>query len=53
MVINTVGIVGVVPPKGLVLPFMSYGASAVLFHTMSVAILLRIGMETYRESRSS
>jgi cell division protein FtsW len=48
VIVNTGVIAGLVPPKGLVLPFMSYGASAVLFHTMAVAILLRIGMENHR-----
>lgn len=48
VIVNTGVIAGLVPPKGLVLPFMSYGASAVLFHTMAIAILLRIGMENRR-----
>jgi len=39
-----IGVVGgVFPTKGLVLPFVSYGASAVAVHTLCVGILLRIG----------
>lgn len=45
VVINTGVIGGLVPPKGLVLPFMSYGASAMLANLVEVAILLRIARE--------
>ncbi|NCG22325.1 MAG: FtsW/RodA/SpoVE family cell cycle protein, partial [Rhodobacterales bacterium] len=46
-IIINVGVVGgLMPPKGLVLPFLSYGASAVMVHAFCVGILLRIGMET-------
>ena len=45
--IINIGVVGgVLPAKGLVLPFLSYGASAVLCHAMCVGVLLRIGMES-------
>ena len=43
-IINMGVVAGLVPPKGLVLPFLSYGASAALFHTMCIGILLRISM---------
>ena len=33
---------GLLPAKGLVLPFLSYGASAVVIHCICVGILLRI-----------
>jgi cell division protein FtsW len=45
-VINLGVVVGWLPAKGLVLPFMSYGASAITMHTMCVALLLRIGLES-------
>ncbi|MEQ1568937.1 MAG: putative peptidoglycan glycosyltransferase FtsW [Myxococcota bacterium] len=35
---------GLLPAKGLVLPFLSYGASAVMVHTACVGLLLRIGL---------
>lgn len=35
-------VMGVVPPKGLVLPFMSYGASAIIAHLMCVGLLLNV-----------
>ncbi|HMV67835.1 MAG TPA: putative peptidoglycan glycosyltransferase FtsW [Myxococcota bacterium] len=48
VVINTGVIGGLVPPKGLVLPFMSYGASAMLANLIEVAILMRIARENQR-----
>lgn len=47
-IINMGVVGGLIPPKGLVLPFLSYGASAALFHTMCVGILLRVAMEAGR-----
>ena len=44
-VINLGVVVGFLPAKGLVLPFLSYGASAITVHTVCVAMLLRIGRE--------
>jgi cell division protein FtsW len=38
-------IMGLVPPKGLVLPFMSYGASALVAHLWSMGILLSVSGE--------
>lgn len=35
-------VMGVVPPKGLVLPFMSYGSSAIIAHLMCVGLLLNV-----------
>jgi len=48
-IINMGVVAGLVPPKGLVLPFLSYGASAALFHTMCIGILLRISMASNPE----
>jgi cell division protein FtsW len=51
-VIINVGVIGgLMPAKGLVLPFMSYGASAVIFNVIAVGILARIGLETRRQER--
>ena len=36
---------GALPTKGLTLPFMSYGGSAILFNTLVIAIVLRIDFE--------
>lgn len=36
---------GALPTKGLTLPFMSYGGSAILLNTMVMAIVLRIDFE--------
>ncbi len=52
-IINMGVVAGLVPPKGLVLPFLSYGASAALFHTMCIGILLRISMEQGREGEET
>ncbi len=38
-------ILGLVPPKGLVLPFMSYGASALIAHLWCVGVLLTVSAE--------
>jgi cell division protein FtsW len=51
--IINVGVVGgVLPAKGLVLPFLSYGASAVVVHTLCVGVLLRISLEAARATRA-
>ncbi len=42
-------IMGLVPPKGLVLPFMSYGASALIAHLWSVGVLLTVSAEPDEE----
>ncbi|TVQ91698.1 MAG: putative lipid II flippase FtsW [Deltaproteobacteria bacterium] len=44
-VVNLGVLVGWAPPKGLVLPFLSYGASAVVAHLVCVGLLLRISTE--------
>lgn len=41
-------VTGIVPPKGLVLPFMSYGASAIIAHLYCVGILLNISASSGR-----
>lgn len=38
-------IMGMLPPKGLVLPFISYGASAMISHLWIIGILLSIAAE--------
>jgi cell division protein FtsW len=43
--INLGVVTGLMPAKGLVLPFLSYGSSAVVVHAMCVGLLLRVGME--------
>lgn len=42
---NMAVVMGLVPPKGLVLPFLSYGATALQSHLWSVGILLSIAAE--------
>jgi len=44
--INLGVVVGWMPAKGLVLPFMSYGASAVVAHLICIGLLLRVSMES-------
>ena len=36
---------GALPTKGLTLPFMSYGGSAIMANMVAIAIVLRIDME--------
>ncbi len=42
---NLAVVMGLVPPKGLVLPFISYGASAMLANLWAVGVLLSIAAE--------
>lgn len=42
--INLGVVAGWMPAKGLVLPFMSYGASAVAAHAICIALLLRVAL---------
>lgn len=41
-ILNFGVVMGVLPPKGLVLPFMSYGGSAVIVHLMAVGLILNV-----------
>lgn len=44
-IVNLSVVVGWLPNKGLVLPFLSYGASAAVIHTICIGLLLRIGLD--------
>lgn len=46
-IVNLGVVVGWLPAKGLVLPFLSYGASAITVHVLCMATLLRVGMASY------
>ena len=47
--IINIGVVGgMLPAKGLVLPFLSYGASAAVVNVVAVGLVLRVAMETRR-----
>ena len=43
---NLAVVMGLVPPKGLVLPFISYGASAMMANLTAIGLLLSISSET-------
>jgi len=45
VIVNLCVVVSWFPPTGLVLPFLSYGATAVVFHMLAVGILLRLHIE--------
>ena len=42
---------GVLPTKGLTLPFMSYGGSSVIMMCVAMALLIRVDYETRRDDR--
>jgi cell division protein FtsW len=42
---------GVLPTKGLTLPLMSYGGSALLLNLMAIAIVLRVDIENRQMMR--
>jgi len=44
--INIAGVMGLIPPKGLVLPFLSYGGTAFVMSMTAVGILLNISTQT-------
>ncbi|OGP91174.1 MAG: cell division protein FtsW [Deltaproteobacteria bacterium RBG_19FT_COMBO_43_11] len=44
--INIAGVMGLIPLKGLVLPFLSYGGTAFIMSMISVGILLNISSQT-------
>ena len=39
---------GLVPVKGLTLPLMSYGGSAILMNIVAIAVVLRVDAENRR-----
>ena len=49
MIINVGVNLGLLPTKGLTLPFMSYGGSSMLFNCVIIAVLLRIHHEVRRD----
>ena len=42
---------GALPTKGLTLPFMSYGGSAILINLVAIAVVLRIDVENRQMMR--
>jgi len=42
---------GLLPTKGLTLPFMSFGGTAILMNCVAMAIVLRIDVENRRLMR--
>ena len=47
VIINLVGVLGLLPLTGVPLPFLSYGGSFALTLTISLAIVQRVSIENY------
>jgi len=50
-VINIGVNVGVLPTKGLTLPFLSFGGSGIVVNCIAAALLLRVDYENRRSER--
>jgi cell division protein FtsW len=48
MLINVAVNVGAMPTKGLTLPLMSYGGSALLLNLIAIAVVLRVDKENHQ-----
>ena len=51
VVINLVGVLGLLPLTGVPLPFLSYGGSFALTLAVSLAIVQRISIENYNDAQ--
>ena len=51
VIINLVGVLGLLPLTGVPLPFLSYGGSFALTLSISLAIVQRISIENYNEAQ--
>jgi len=51
VVINLGVNMGILPTKGLTLPFMSYGGSSLVVTMIAIAMLLRVDYETHKDDR--
>ena len=51
VVINLVGVLGLLPLTGVPLPFLSYGGSFALTLSVALAIIQRISIENYNEAQ--
>ncbi len=52
-IINLGVVCGLLPAKGLVLPFLSYGASAVVVHATCIGVLLKVRLESVPDGKAS
>jgi cell division protein FtsW len=52
-IINLGVVCGLLPAKGLVLPFLSYGASAVVVHALCIGVLLKIRLESVAQGKAT
>ena len=51
VIINLVGVLGLLPLTGVPLPFLSYGGSFALTLSVALAIVQRISIENYNEAQ--
>ena len=50
--INSYGISGIIPIKGIAVPFLSYGGSSLLANAIAIGLVLSISKETYQKDNN-
>lgn len=52
VMINVMGMIGIIPMKGITLPFLSYGGTSMMFMAVAVGICLQLSGWTRREDNN-
>jgi cell division protein FtsW len=52
VIINVMGMTGILPMKGITLPFLSYGGTSMMFVTIAIGLCLQLSRHTGREEKN-